>query len=59
MANPNRAAAEHRRRVGRDPKAVAAVAERMSKDEMVQDMGKFQRGEMSAEKFMAKWQPKE
>lgn len=55
MSKPNKTVAAFRARVGRDPKAVAATEKRMQADPMVADMGKFQRGEMSAEEFQRKW----
>lgn len=58
MANPNRTVAEFRRKVGRDPKVTEAVMKRQLEGEFCQDMDKFQRGEMSAEEFKAKWQEK-
>jgi len=56
MANPNVAIRNARAKIGKDPKVVQAANERMMADPMVVDMGKFQRGEMSAKEFQRKWQ---
>jgi len=44
---------------GHTAASIAATNKRSSENEMVQDMERFQRGEMTAEAFKAKWQPKE
>jgi len=56
MAKPNKTVGAFRAKFGRDPKVVEAVDARMAADPMVQDMTRFQSGEMSAEEFKAKWQ---
>lgn len=56
MAKPNKTVGAFRAKFGRDPKVVEAVDARMASDPMVQDMTRFQSGEMSAEEFKAKWQ---
>lgn len=58
MANPTRTVAIHRAKIGRDPKAIQATSDRMAADPMVIDMGKFQRGEMTAEEFKQKHEGK-
>ncbi len=57
MANPNKTVAAFRARAGRDPKAAAAVSARQDADPMVQDMARFQAGEMTTAEFEAKWSP--
>jgi hypothetical protein len=52
MANPNKSA----RGSGKTPASRAAAAERTAESPFVQDMGKFQRGEMSADDFCRKWE---
>jgi hypothetical protein len=54
MANPNRTVAIHRAKVGIKPHVAEAIHQRQMNDEMVVDMGKFQRGEMTAEEFRQK-----
>lgn len=56
MANPTRTVAIYRAKVGRDQRAIQATADRMAADPMVIDMGKFQRGEMTAEEFKQKYE---
>lgn len=56
MANPNRTVAKFMAKQGRNPKAVEASNARAAASPFVQDMGKFQRGEMTAEEFRAKWE---
>ena len=57
MCKPNRTVARIMQGAPRDPRVVAATNARMDAEPMVQDMGRFQRGEMTAEEFRAKWDP--
>jgi hypothetical protein len=57
MANPNRTVARIMQGAPRDPRVVASINARMAAEPMVQDMAKFQSGEMSADEFRAKWDP--
>ena len=41
-----------------DPKAVEATKRRLANDPMMADLERFQRGEMTAEEFMAKYDRK-
>lgn len=56
MANPNKTVAAFIAKQPRDPRVVEANAKRAAESPFVQDMGKFQRGEMTAEEFRAKWE---
>lgn len=57
MAKPNKTAARFYARQGRDPRVSESIAKMHAESPMVVDMGKFQRGEMTAEEFRAKWDP--
>ncbi len=56
MANPNVSIRNARAKIGMNPEAVKAAHDRQMASPMVVDMGKFQRGEMTAEEFQKKWQ---
>lgn len=58
MSKPNKTVAAFIAKQPRDPRVIAAQNERAAEDPMIIDMGKFQRGEMTAEEFQSKWDTK-
>ncbi len=57
MANVSNKMRDWKMRQGIDPKAAEAARKRIEQEPMVQDMERFQRGEMTAAEFAAKWDP--
>lgn len=52
---PNKTVGAFRDKFGRDPAAVEATATRQAASEMVKDLDKVERGDMTREEFKKKW----